>query len=358
MTHTIKCKSYTTTSTIIDNTFIDKYMIDANGSYVKVYLLLAMHIQSGNTDFSISCLADRIESTEADIMRALQYWEKKQLLSLQWDENSNTLCGLAMLNPNAAQQHEDEEIVESTPVSSEQDTEAEKPASPTITVTKEQTLRMSQNDEFNWLSNVVESYLNRPLNPGDINLLMYLYDTLKFSPELLLHLYDYCVSLGKTNTKYIQAIALSWHENGITTPEEAQQSTTAYSSTYTAISKALAIGRSLAVIEKQYVDKWTNKWQMDLSVVLEACNRTMLKLQKADFKYTDGILDNWHRNNIHTLQDVEQADAVFEQKKAERQAARQTTAAPQPKTNQFSTFQQRTATRSEVNELEKKLLMH
>ena len=100
--------------------------------------------------------------------------------------------------------------------------------------------------------------------------------------------------------RVIQAVALAWHERGVKTPEDAKKESTDYNTAHTAISKAFGLGRPLAMIEKQFVEKWQKDWSIDLSVILEACNRTMLKIQKADFKYTDGILDNWHKSGIKT----------------------------------------------------------
>lgn len=99
---------------------------------------------------------------------------------------------------------------------------------------------------------------------------------------------------------------------------------------------------------------------MDLAVVLDACSRTMLKLQKADFKYTEGILDNWHKNNIHTLQDVGKADELYAQKKTGTQNKKQhdSTQGNRQDKNQFNKFQQRETSQAEVDELEKKLLAH
>lgn len=53
-------------------------MLSANGSYVKVYIYLAKCIQAGEKNLSVSSLADKMDNTEKDILRALNYWEKKQ----------------------------------------------------------------------------------------------------------------------------------------------------------------------------------------------------------------------------------------------------------------------------------------
>ena len=142
-----------------------------------------------------------------------------------------------------------------------------------------------------------------------------------------------------------------------------------YNTAHTAISKAFGLGRPLAMIEKQFVEKWQKDWSIDLSVILEACNRTMLKIQKADFKYTDGILDNWHKSGIKTLLDVEKADEIYAKNKADKKSQKDNSNSGSyrynttgssvngyVKKNQFNTFRQRDTSHAEISELEKKLL--
>ena len=120
------------------------------------------------------------------------------------------------------------------------------------------------------------------------------------------------------------------------------------------------------MIEKKFVDHWQNDWKMDLGVILDACSRTMLKIHKADFKYTEGILDNWHKADVHTMQDVEKADKAYADMKAEKNSQKNDaqkstvpkTAVGTANKNQFQSFQQRGTTKSEVDELEKRLLNH
>lgn len=405
------CSGYLPSTTFIHNTFIEDHMLSANGSYVKVYIYLAKCIQAGEKNLSISSLADKMDNTEKDILRALNYWEKNSLIHLLKDDPGNEITGIEMLNPDSpvhakvskepVKIQKKAELPEpkadtlytkeknsgfsaNTSVNSTQkpDTalnitqthtmpaeEEPKPDSPSSTVhkkqaeiniTPDQTRRLSGDEEFVWTCRVIESYINKPLNPKEVQLISYLYDNLGFSPDLLLYLYEYCISLGKTNVNYIQAVAFSWDEQNIKNPEDAKNASSNYNATYTAISKAFAIGRPLAIVEKQYISRWMDEWHMDLAVVLDACSRTMLKLQKADFKYTDGILDNWHKKNIHTLQDVGKEDEIYAQKKAGMQNKKPAAETPkkQQDKNQFNKFQQRGTSQAEVDELEKKLLAH
>ena len=67
-------------ATVLDNEFIDRYMVRANGEYVKVYLLLLRHMNQSSGCLSVSELADLLECTEKDVLRALRYWKSEGLL--------------------------------------------------------------------------------------------------------------------------------------------------------------------------------------------------------------------------------------------------------------------------------------
>mgnify|MGYP001780073265 FL=1 len=459
MDHILLCTNHIPPITTIYNSFIEDYMPAANGSYVKVYLYIAKCLQAKESNFSISSLADQLENTEKDILRALMYWEKKGLMSLNRDKATGEILGLEMLIPfaerdfdtyentakeSAASLGVDSDLSEtgalnrrnsdlsetgaldrrnsdlsetgalnrrnsdfsetgaldrrnsdlsetgaldrrnsdfsetdaantSTYESSgtdapsnvnsdvhrasnsaqENNSSAVKP----IQVPPEQIQELSANEDFVWVCNVVESYLERPMKPTEIQLITYLYGTLHFSRELILHLYDYCISMGKTACNYIQTVALSWHEQGIKTPEQAQNASVRYLASYNAVSKALGLGRGLAEIEKKYVDHWQNDWNMDLSVILEACNRTVLKLHHADFKYTEGILSHWNEQNVRTLQGVEQSDLHYAQTKEQKEKKKPSTSGKQTPRNQFQNFKQRDVSSEELQELERKLLI-
>ncbi len=433
MDHILLCTNHIPPITTIYNSFIEDYMPAANGSYVKVYLYIAKCLQAKESNFSISSLADQLENTEKDILRALMYWEKKGLMSLNRDKATGEILGLEMLIPfaerdfdtyentakeSAASLGVDSDLSETGALNrrnsdlsetgaldrrnsdfsetgaldrrnsdfSETDAantssyessgtdapsnvnsdvhrasnsaqEKNSSAVKSIQVPPEQIQELSANEDFVWVCNVVESYLERPMKPTEIQLITYLYGTLHFSRELILHLYDYCISMGKTACNYIQTVALSWHEQGIKTPEQAQNASVRYLASYNAVSKALGLGRGLAEIEKKYVDHWQNDWNMDLSVILEACNRTVLKLHHADFKYTEGILSHWNEQNVRTLQGVEQSDLHYAQTKEQKEKKKPSTSGKQPPRNQFQNFKQRDVSSEELQELERKLLM-
>ena len=70
-------------TTVLENEFIDHYMTKANGEYVKVYLLLLRHLNAPSGTLTISRIADLLDHTEKDVIRALNYWKKQGLLEYE-----------------------------------------------------------------------------------------------------------------------------------------------------------------------------------------------------------------------------------------------------------------------------------
>ncbi len=83
--------------TLVPNLFLDKYMPEANGEYVKIYLYLLRCLKSDPQELSVTLIADKFENTESDVQRALKYWEKMRLLRLEYDSSRN-LTGIRMLD--------------------------------------------------------------------------------------------------------------------------------------------------------------------------------------------------------------------------------------------------------------------
>ena len=84
-------------ATSVSNIFIDEYMSDANGEFVKIYLYLLRLMNAPDSAFSISSIADKFEHTEKDVKRALSYWERMHLLRLEYDTEHN-LTGICLID--------------------------------------------------------------------------------------------------------------------------------------------------------------------------------------------------------------------------------------------------------------------
>ena len=81
--------------TMVSNRFIERFLPEANGEFVKVYLLLLRQISEGK-EVSVSHMADGLNNTEKDVLRALKYWEKMKLLKLEYGTDKR-LSGIVLL---------------------------------------------------------------------------------------------------------------------------------------------------------------------------------------------------------------------------------------------------------------------
>ncbi len=351
-------------ATSVPNIFFDKYMPGANGEFVKVYLYLLRILSSGN-EISICSIADALNNTEKDVMRALKYWEQKQLVSLYFSDKKE-LISICILCP---ENHVDEETTEDyhdpftavTLNTEEKPKEAENPhktadkaadkapAKKHVYTTRELN-QFKEQEEVSELLYIVEKYLGKTLSSTDVNSLIYIYDELGFSRDLIEYLIEYCVGNGHKSMRYIEKVALSWADEGINTVEHAKSNTETYVKTCYPVLKAFGLsGRNPGKSEKDFIIKWTNSYGFTMDIILDACNRTIQAIHQPSFEYADTILSRWNKKGIHRLEEIKKLDEEFEKKKENKPAVHK----PVTTNNSFNDFSQRTY---DYDALEKKLL--
>lgn len=320
-------------ATVIPNVFIDRFMPDANGTFVKVYLYLLRCQYGGSVNFSTTSAADFLDETEKDIIRALKYWEKTGIINLERDNDEITgifIVDLSQETPcatniefaqvaaipavsaielkTAVSAIEPKASATGTKASSGSAVVSETSTAPEVkTYTREDIDRALTDPAISWLSDIVGGYLEKLLTNTDLSLIMFMYFDLHFSKELILHVYETCVEKNKKSNKYIQAVAINWYEQGITTVEEAEQYAIAFDSYFSAINKSWNLGRLPGDKEQKFINAW-KEWGFSVELVKEACDRTLIKAGKPNFKYANGILSNWHDKGYTTLKQVEADD--------------------------------------------------
>lgn len=347
----ISVYSEDTRTTLVPNEFIDYYMPRANGAFVKVYLYLLRCLTAPEAGFGISVIADALEETEKDILRALRYWEREKVLSLTWGDE-NEIRGIKL---NRLTKPVDQAFTERTSIAVSAATAPVVPIVPAKDdITKlpdyspAQLSAFANRPDTNWLLHAAESYLERMLKPADVQLLFFLHDDLQFSNELILHLYEYCVSRGKKAPSYIQKVALSWHQDGIDTIEKAEERSLQFDSCFTAVNRAFALNRAPGLSERRFLNRWST-FGFSADLIEEACSRALLSTSHPDFKYADKILERWHQNNVHTMSDVKKLDDAHNAKGGR-------TAEANVPSNRFNSFPQRSYSDADLTDLEQALL--
>ena len=345
-----------TSFTTVSDIFIDQYMPKANGEFVKVYLYLLRATGSGAGIATISEIADHFSNTEADIIRALNYWASEGILQVQTGADGQiigiNLCSLSVsgmqaaqsniqsaMADNAAQNNLQNGVINnatqnnlqnsvvnnaaqniSTANIRMQDSVVEKLKSQTpdkaASSQKEYTLdeikEFRKNPDISELFFIIETYLKHTLSSTDTNMVLYWLDELHFSTDLVEYLVEYCITKGHSSLRYMNKVALGWADAGIKTVDQAKDDAAAHSQIYYSVMKALGItGRNLVDSEVSLINKWVGEYGFDIELVKAACSKTISAIQKPSFEYTDSILANWRKKDVHTLKDVEVLDANF-----------------------------------------------
>ena len=332
-----------TSFTTVSDIFIDQYMPKANGEFVKVYLYLLRATGSGAGIATISEIADHFSNTEADIIRALNYWASEGILQVQTGADGQitgiNLCSLAVSGMQAAQSNIQSAVADnaaqnnlqngvvnnaaqniSTADIRMQDSVVEKlksqatdkPAPSQKEYTLDEIKEFRKNPDISELFFIIETYLKHTLSSTDTNMVLYWLDELHFSTDLVEYLVEYCITKGHSSLRYMNKVALGWADAGIKTVDQAKDDAAAHSQIYYSVMKALGItGRNLVDSEVSLINKWVGEYGFDIELVKAACSKTISAIQKPSFEYTDSILANWKKKDVHTLKDVEVLDANF-----------------------------------------------
>lgn len=350
-------------ATVISNVFIDEYMKDANDAQLKIYLYL-VRMMSACQPVSVSDIADKFNHTEKDVLRALKYWEKCRVLSLEFDTGKN-LTGIhfhaldsvkekntVVVCADNSEAFTARQLADQAPavsagnvLSSQETVSAGQNAFSVPSYTLDDLKRFRSQENTPQLLFIAEQYLGRTLSPSDVRSILFFSDKLHFSEDLIDYLLQYCVERGKKDFRYIEKVAIAWAEAGVKTPEDAEARTSRYDKSVYSIMNALGKSDSPTKRELSYIQKWTEEFGYEPDVIFEACERTVLATDKHRFEYADKILSSWKASGVCHADDIAKADELFRQKKPVRTV--------KTRTSEYNQFMQNTY---DFDALEKELL--
>ena len=346
---------YTPGFTLVPDAFIEQYMPHANGEYIKVYLYMLKALRCGCA-VDTSDIADALEKEEADIVRALKYWDKKGVFELRM--NDKTISHICIKELGKAE-------TASAPVQALKSSHAlpsdEKPGrqgaieenafrSSYKLPAKEKNEPDELPEDVVLLITAAEGYFNRTVTMSDRNIILYMYDELGLSFELIDYLFCRAVETGKTQLRYIEKIAISLHENEISTVSEAMKLFKSNSDVIHTVMHAFGLqSRNPTTAEQKYITKWSDTFGFDKELIEEACSRSALNTNSGNFQYADKILSSWHKAGVNSREDVERLDAEHKASSAKTPSKKPSGSKP----SAFNNFEQR---EGDISEFEKKLL--
>ena len=249
-------------SVCVSNYFIDEMLSEANDAQIKVYLFLLRQTEY-NRPTNINDIAEKFNHTEREVCRSLRYWEKKNVLSLDYDING-TIVGIRLHEPGenivaegaapflgdesanvvtslsdttysasvnrmteapvAGEAHmadvsasDQKRSIDTSVAMSSLRESKEKPA-----YTLDELKEFKKRPEIGQLIFVAETYLKKTLCANEMRSLKFYIDELEFSSDLIDYLLQYCTEHNKTTYSYMDKLAKDWYENDINTVKQAK----------------------------------------------------------------------------------------------------------------------------------------
>ncbi|MBP0957021.1 MAG: DnaD domain protein [Oscillospiraceae bacterium] len=288
----------------------------ASGKAVKVLIYFMKYRKAPETPEDIGV-------SEEDVEDALSYWE--QLGVLKKSEG-----GASVQKPvSEAKSAEPVRIIAPLP-----EPAAAFPEKPVIKPRKallptEIAERIAASEEIDFLFKSAEQSLGRVLTFDDQRTILWFYDHLGMSADIIIMLIACCCSIGRGNMGKIEKIALDWHEKNITTHEQAENEMLALQKAFSfegKVQSRLKLQSKLTASQKKYIGDWSN---MDVTVdmVELAYDKTVDGIGKVSFNYMDKILRTWHENGITNAED---AAAFDERTKPVRKTEKKPSAETKP----------------------------
>lgn len=330
MTNTIHIQSDAGRITVIPNVFIDQYMAKAPGEYVKIYLYLLRCLGDPACAFSLSSMAQALDSSEGDVRRGLLYWKDQSLLELKGE---GTQIRSITLKHTEETSH--------TPK-----TDKSTPSGDIPNCSLQEIKEFTRDPEISQLQFATEKYLSRPLTQKDLCYLYYWHHTLGFDADLITYLIEICISRKVTKMTQIHETALLWARHNVTSvrdvkalPKEKPKASDLY---IKQVQDAMGLSsRSLNDKEQDLISDWQHDYDFSLDLVREACHRTIANTHQPSFGYADKVLKNWYSKGIKTMEGVSADDASFKGKFQQAPA----------KTTKFRNFTERKEDNRELERL-------
>lgn len=273
---------------------VDKHIRLANGDQLKV-LLWILRNSTDNPDIDEMCKALKINKSDASDY--LQYWVLTGVLS----ENGQTVIPVPEV-----------EVKKDEPVKEEKKHEI--PAvsvAPSKPSSREILERIEESPEIGHLFNEAQQLLGKTIGYDGQCTLLLLHDHYGLPTEVLFMMIDYCVSIGKSNYAYLEAVGKDWGTREIDTLEKAAEQIAILKSANTVwkeFSQYAGITNPRPTVKQtEYLRRWNTEWKFSINMILLAYEEMANHTSKLSMGYINKILMNWHDKGFKTPADVEKA---------------------------------------------------
>ena len=278
-----KTKDYYLFTTDVENVYINEYMTEAPGEYVKAYLY-GLFCSEHGMELKSALMAEVLHMDEDRLREAWEYWERMNVVAIEEEDDDYTVVFLSLR----------EQLF-----SGEQGVERAIDMSDEV---------MDEDEEFKHLTEAAEDMLGRPLNGRELQEIDSWTKELGVPGEVIHEAFEYCVEIGKPSINYISKVILAWAKEGLTDRKmvkEYLEKTSERQGIYRRILNSLGLKRNVTEAEKRLVDSWLDDMKFSPERILEACEKAGFT-QSPNLRYVNKVLENWKQEADTWGRDVNQ----------------------------------------------------
>lgn len=193
---------------------------------------------------------------------------------------------------------------------------------PTKPQMKDVIQKQQADGEFSQLLHDASARFGRPISHGDMETLLYLYDTAGMPASVILMAIGYAVSRGSGNMRYVEKVVLGWQDSGITTFAAAEENLRLLEEMDAAALKVQQMtgkARALDYRQRGMAHTWIHIWNMPDEVIRLALEQAA-KTTKPQVPYANSILAGWYEAGVR---DITAAAATFEKNTVAKRRGKQ-----------------------------------
>ncbi len=278
-------KDFYLRDTHVENIFINEYMPQAPGNYVKVYLFALMYADF-DKNMTNETIAKHLGMEDEDVLKAWTYWEKLGVIRKHFIKPGDKF-------------HYQVEFINLKGLVYGKKSKARKQDSKVPDRLK----GLMDNKDIKEMYSGIERITGRLFEGNEpMEILSWITDY-NATPEMILYAYSYCVKKkGHSNHKYVAAVVKEWANQGLKTKDQIEdylEETDHRHYLYKRVLRALGLLRNPTEEEKRIMDTWFDQMGFTIDRVLDACKKTT-GISNPNINYINTVLKAWSSGNERT----------------------------------------------------------
>lgn len=295
--------------TSVNNIFISEFMPQADGTFVKVYLLALRFAQDDDTLASNEKIAEVLKIPVIDVVSAWKFWKGVGIVDYDdgldkynFDVKFRDLKALYLGHKSS------DEVITSDNTSEIADED-------NLSSDTKLIIEVNKDDNVKKMFQDVSHIVRRTLNTQEkIKIIKWLRDY-NISCEMISHAYSYAYDIMKKKSpSYVETIVMNWYDKGYTNLSEVMNDFSIMNNpkrNYNKLMQSLAMPfKNVSDYEKKIIDKWYDDFSYDNDIILKAAEN-FVYTAKPSIAYLDAILEAWHKEGIKTVEDAQRANELY-----------------------------------------------